>query len=96
MELGKKGALMVLTAREMWAVIHGMMLGSLFLLAYAGGLAELINLGSKWSTEAGIASRVRRLIAGTWVMAVVAWLTVITGTWIVYPWYRAKAPAGAD
>ena len=23
----------------------------------------------------------RRLVAGTWVMAIVAWLTVITGTW---------------
>ncbi len=23
-------------------------------------------------------------------MAATAWLTVITGTWIVYPWYRAK------
>ncbi len=87
---------MTLTPREIWAVIHGMMLGALFLLAYAGGLAELINLGSKWSSEAGNASRVRRLIIGTWVMAVTAWLTVITGTWIVYIWYRAKAPAGAD
>jgi hypothetical protein len=87
---------MVLTAREIWAVIHGMILGALFLLAYAGGLAELINLGSQWCTEAGIARQVRRLITGTWVMAVVAWLTVITGTYIVYPWYRAKAPAGAD
>lgn len=25
-------------------------------------------------------------------MALDAWLTVITGTWIVYPWYRAPAP----
>ena len=81
---------MELTARELWAVIHGMLLGSLFLLAYAGGLAELINLGSEWATEAGIAKRVRRIIAGTWIMAVVAWLTVLTGTYIVYPWYRAK------
>jgi hypothetical protein len=87
---------MELTPREIWAVIHGMMLGSLFLLAYAGGLAELVNLGSEWATEAGIAKRVRRVILGTWVMAVVAWLTVITGTWIVYPWYRAKPPVGAD
>src|SRR4030042_2658501 len=87
---------MELTAREMWAVIHGLMLGSLFLLAYAGGLAELFNLGSEWATEAGIAKRVRRIILGTWVMAIVAWLTVITGTLIVYPWYRAKPPAGAD
>jgi hypothetical protein len=87
---------MQLTARELWAVIHGMMLGALFLLAYAGGLAELINLSSECATEAGISKRVRRLIAGTWTMAVVAWLTVITGTYIVYPWYRAKPPAGAD
>ncbi|MCX5893782.1 MAG: hypothetical protein NTW80_12595 [Deltaproteobacteria bacterium] len=87
---------MVLTAREIWAVIHGMMLGSLFLLAYAGGLAELISLGSQFNTAAGIAKRVRRLVIGTWVMAVTAWLTVITGTWVVYIWYRAKAPAGAD
>jgi hypothetical protein len=85
---------MTLTGREIWAVIHGMVLGSLFLLAYAGGLAELINLGSQYATESGIAKRVRRLIAGTWVMAIVAWLTVITGTWIVYPWYRCKPPAG--
>ncbi|MFI5332145.1 MAG: hypothetical protein ACHQ2F_14080, partial [Desulfobaccales bacterium] len=87
---------MALTGREIWAVIHGMMLGSLFLLAYAGGLAELINLGAEYASEAAIAKRVRRLITGTWVMAVVAWLTVITGTYIVYPWYRAKPPAGAD
>jgi hypothetical protein len=87
---------MTLTPREIWAVIHGMILGAIFLLAYAGGLAELINLGSQWTTEAGIAKRVRRLNIGTWVMAVVAWLTVITGTWIVYPWYRAKPPTGAD
>jgi hypothetical protein len=87
---------MELTARELWAIIHGMLLGSLFLLAYGGGLAELINLGSEWATEAGIAKRVRRIIAGTWVMAIVAWITVITGTWIVYPWYRAKPPAGVD
>ena len=78
------------------AVIHGLLLGSLFLLAYAGGLAELVNLGSEWATEAGIAKRVRRVILGTWVMAIVAWLTVISGTWIVYPWYRAKPPEGAD
>lgn len=87
---------MELTAREIWAVIHGMILGALFLLAYAGGMAELINLSSECATDGGIAKRMRRLITGTWVMAVVAWLTVITGAYIVYPWYRAPAPPGAD
>jgi hypothetical protein len=27
-------------------------------------------------------------------MAALAWLAVITGSYIVYPWYRAKPPAG--
>ena len=87
---------MSLTSREVWAVIHGMILGALFLLAYAGGLAEFVNLPAETSTETGIAQRVRRLKLGTWTMAVVAWLTVFTGTYIVYPWYRAKPPEGAD
>ena len=29
-------------------------------------------------------------------MAIVAWLTVFTGTWIVYPWYRAAPPEVID
>ena len=29
-------------------------------------------------------------------MAAIAWATVITGTYFVYPAYRAKPPAGAD
>ena len=39
--------------------------------------------------------RLRRLNAGTWVMAITAWLTVISGTWIVYPWYRVEPPESA-
>lgn len=32
------------TARELWGAIHGMVLGALFLLAFAGGLAGLYSL----------------------------------------------------
>ena len=28
------------------------------------------------------------------VMAVLAWLAVLTGAYIIYPWYRAVPPAG--
>ncbi len=87
---------MSLTDRELWAAIHGMILGALFLLAYAGGLAGLYSLRPVWLTVTGIKERVPRLIAGTWIMAIVAWVTVITGTYIVYPWYRAVPPKGAD
>lgn len=87
---------MSISGREFWTVIHGMGVGTIFLLAFAGGLAGLWSLRPEWVTAAGIQERLRRLYAGTWIMAIIAWLTVITGTYIVYPWYRAKPPAGAD
>ena len=81
---------MELNSREAWTVIHGLVLGTLFLLAFAGGLAGLWSLRPGLITTAGIRERMTRLYWGTWIMAVVAWATVISGTWIVYPWYRAQ------
>ena len=83
---------MALTSREFWTVVHGMGLGALFLLSFAGGLAGLWSLRSELVTAGGVRERLPRLEVGTWVMAVVAWLTVLSGTWIVYPWYRANVP----
>lgn len=86
---------MTLSGREIWTVMHGMIFGAVFLLSFAGGLAELYSLKPQWLTAEGMATRVNRMKTGMWVMAVTVWLTVITGTFIVYPWYRAKPPAGA-
>ena len=87
---------MSLTEREFWTVVHGMGLGAIFLLAFAGGLAGIWSLRPEWVTVAGIQERMHRLMAGTWIMAIVAWLTVIVGTYVVYPWYRTRPPTGAD
>lgn len=86
---------MELSDREFWGLVHGLVIGSFFLLAFAGGLAELYGLRRRWNTDEGITTRVRRLTVGYWVMAVAAWATVVTGTWIVYPWYR-ESLAGDD
>ncbi|HEX2029200.1 MAG TPA: hypothetical protein VHF25_14495 [Nitriliruptorales bacterium] len=40
-----------LTSRETWTVIHGLVLGTLFLLAFAGVLAGLL-----WSLRPGLAA----------------------------------------
>jgi hypothetical protein len=87
---------MNLTDRELWTLIHGMGLGAVFLLAFGGGVAGLWSWRPGLLTEAGVTERTPRLVFGTAVMAVVAWLTVIVGTWIVYPWYRAAPPDGVD
>lgn len=83
---------MSISLRELWTVLHGLVFGSAFLLAFAGGLAGLYSLRPEWVTVPGIRERMARLLAGTWIMAVVAWITVASGTYIVYPWYRASGP----
>ncbi len=86
---------MHLSNRETWTLIHGMILGAAFLLAFAGGFAGLWSLRPEYVTPAGLTERIRRLKIGTSAMALVAWATVITGTWVVYPWYREKVPTSA-
>lgn len=83
---------MSVSVRELWTVLHGLVFGSVFLLAFAGGLAGLYSLRAEWVTVAGIRERLRRLLAGTWLMAIAAWVTVWSGTYVVYPWYRAAIP----
>lgn len=86
---------MSLTNREFWTLIHGMVFGAIFLLAFSGGLAGLWSLRTSFLTPAGLTERIRRLKVGVIVMALAAWGTVLTGTFIVYPWYREKAPTSA-
>lgn len=83
---------MELSKKEWWGLIHGMGFGAIFLLAFAGGVAGLYSLRPGLVTDAGIRERMIRLRIGVVAMAVAAWGTVITGTWIVYPWYRSKSP----
>ena len=87
---------MELTERELYTVLHGLVLGTFFLLAFGGGLAGLWSLRERLLTTEGLQERTPRLLLGTSVMAIVAWLTVITGTFIAYPWYRANPPEGID
>jgi hypothetical protein len=83
---------MTLTDREWATLIHGMGFGALFLLAFAGALAGLYSLRPELVTTTGVKERVLRLKVGFVAMAVASWGTVITGTWIIYPWYRDKSP----
>lgn len=85
---------MSLTARELWAAIHGMVLGGGFLIAFSAGFFGLYSLRTGWLSAEGLQERVRRMKWWTTLMAVVSSLTVFTGTYIVYPWYRATPPEG--
>ena len=70
---------MHLTDKELWTLIHGMGLGALFLMAFGGGVAGLWSMRLRLVTKEGLEERTPRMLIGTTVMAVAAWLTVIVG-----------------
>jgi hypothetical protein len=86
---------MEITTRSLWTLIHGMGFGALYLLACSGVLVELYRRYSPAAADPIAPGNDNFLKVYLVVMSVLAWLTVLTGAYIIYPWYRAAAPAGA-
>jgi hypothetical protein len=85
---------MEITFRDLMTVLHGMGFGALFMLAFSGAIAEFYRttaIGPTISSSPRDQSLLRLYLMG---MVVLAWLTVFSGAYLVYPWYRAVAPAG--
>jgi hypothetical protein len=85
---------MAMNVREIWTVIHGMVFGFIFLLGFSGAIYAIYNLKIEWLTTEGINKNVKIIKAYLWALAASTWAAVLTGAYIVYPWYRAVPPAG--
>lgn len=87
---------MEVTIRGFVSGLHGLLFGGLFLMAICGIGYELFR--SRYAkqmpelTERGYRLERVYLI----VMAALGWAAVLSGAYVVYPWYRAVPPAGAD
>lgn len=81
---------------EYWTILHGMILGGVFLLLLPLVVFVLWIMRQEWLSVSGTQKLMRFLILGTWLIAIAGWLTDITGTYISYPWYRAVPPEGSD
>jgi hypothetical protein len=69
--------------------------GVFYLLACSGALVELYRVTTPVAPDQQAhAGESRFLRVYLVAMAVLAWLAVLTGAYIIYPWYRATAPAG--
>jgi hypothetical protein len=68
--------------------------GALFMLAFSGALVELYRMSL--ATGPVLTSNRGQMLLNVYLVAMVllAWLTVFSGAYIVYPWYRAVPPAG--
>jgi hypothetical protein len=83
---------MEIRSYALWTLIHGMLFGALYLLAGSGALVGLYRatIPSAESKPGEVRFVRLYLIAIT----VLAWAAVLTGAYIVYPWYRAVPPLG--
>jgi len=86
---------MEVTVRGIVSGIHGLLFGGFFLMAIFGIVVELCR--STYAkerpelTERGYSVERAYLI----VMAGLGWVAVLSGAYVVYPWYRVALPAGA-
>ena len=85
---------MAIESHSLWTLIHGMGFGALYLLACSGALLELVRFTGAYGDAESLPRFGRFLKVYLIAMVVLAWLAVLTGTYVIYPWYRAVPPAG--
>jgi hypothetical protein len=86
---------MEITTHDLATVLHGMGFGALFMLAFSGAIVELYRISTP-GVPSDMTSGGQTLLGFFLVaMVILAWLTVFSGTYVIYPWYRAVPPEGA-
>ena len=85
---------MIMSSHDIWTTIHGMVFGFIFLLGFTGALYAIYSRKAEWMTVEGITKSVDNIKVYLWALAVTTWAAVITGAYVVYPWYRATPPSG--
>jgi hypothetical protein len=79
--------------RELATAFHGMLFTALLFVAFPAAFVELINAGGAPDARSE-AKHLRRVRYLTRALADMSWLAVLTGTFLVYPWYRSIPPEG--
>ena len=87
---------MEISARAFATAVHGMLFGGFFLLAAFGLMVELVR--SRYARQPSELSGSGYSLAALYLVitAAIGWIAVLLGAYVVYPWYRAVPPAGAD
>lgn len=85
---------MVLSVRDLITILHGMGFGVLFLLAFSGAIGVIYATAASSESTRYASAHTKMFRFYLISMAVLSWLAVLSGTYIVYPWYRATPPAG--
>lgn len=85
---------MEISTRALWTLIHGMVFGAIYLMAFSGaafGLYQFIAPPGSSEPTPGQERFVRLYLI---MMVAVSWAAVLIGAYVIYPWYRAVPPPG--
>ncbi len=85
---------MLFTERSIWTMLHGIVLGGGALIGLSAALSALLTVRTP-DVSGAVVERDGRYVG--WLVALVAvalWLTVLVGTYINFPDYRATPPKG--
>jgi len=85
---------MEITLRALVTMIHGMLFGAFFLMAIYGLVVELSR--SAFAEQPVTLTPRGYALERLYLMGMVGlgWAAVLTGAYIIYPWYRVVPPAG--
>ena len=84
---------MEISFRDLITVLHGMGIGALFMLAFSGAIGVIYATAVSGPQMPSWRWHVTMFRFYLISMAVLAWLTTVSGAYVVYPWYRAVPPA---
>ena len=80
--------------RSIWTMIHGIALGGGALMGLSAALFSLVVVSPLPATDVAARHQSRYLARLLVLVAVLLWLTVLVGTYITFPPYRAAPPEG--
>jgi len=87
---------MKLEAPTLWALVHGLVLGGLLFVSFVAGVIALIDYRFDHLSPEGLRYKYQRLLRVVWCAAFLCWFTVISGTYIIYPFYRMVPMQGTE
>ena len=85
---------LLFSSRSIWTMVHGVVLGGGALVALAAALFSITALGSPTAADATTERQARYVMWLLIFSAAALWLTVLVGTYVNFPAYRATPPEG--
>lgn len=85
---------MLFTDRSLWTMVHGVVLGGAALMALAAALFAMGVLRVADRSDVATDNQSRSLARLVVFIAVVLWVAVFVGTYIIFPPYRTAPPDG--